>query len=399
MVQDGEQGECICRGTKGSGQPVELTRRLAHRLLHHRLVAMALSSWRMHAQEGAELRRRAALLVATLQQRLLRSAWNAWVERGRLKQAAAQLVQRALASRVARSLGACFTAWRSTASERARQTWLLQQALGRLVQHQLSAAFAQWRAAAGLRLRNRQLVDAAVSRLGGRRLADCFSGWRQWAGQKRRFAGIQHAAGNERRRRQLDACFGLWRATAHRQATALRCLAAIRLRHVRAAFSTWQAAVEDSRAEAALAALAPKQLQRAFLQWRAALLLAQQKRQRVEKAAAWAFGSSRQRAWKAWALYDARQRKKRAAQERFRAGMVRRCLAAWQERLVAKQRLLVKQEHLQAVAARRLVGAALTEWRWAAAVAAFLRRYYCARAWAAWSEKAAAAKVGLELCL
>ena len=77
--------------------------------------------------------------------------------------------------------------------------------------------------------------------------------------------------------------------------------------------------------------------------------------------------------------------------------MLRCCLAAWQERLACKQRLLVKQEHLQALAAQRLLAATLTEWRWAAAAAAFLRRYYCARAWAAWSEKVAASKVGVLL--
>lgn len=356
-------------------------------------MAAAFSRWRVQSQEAAELRRRATALVVTLQQRLLRAAWNAWVEHAHGKRAAAQLVQQALQGQAERSLAACFAAWRSVAAGSARRQQLLQQALGRLMQRQLSAAFAGWRQAASLRQHHRQLLEAAVSKLGGRRLADCFHVWRQWAERKQELSAAERAALEGRQRRQLDACFGLWRATAHRQATAKRCLAAIRLRQARAAFSTWQAAVEDSRAVAAAAALAPMQLHRAFQRWQAVLHLAQHKRQRVEKAAAWAFGSSRQRAWKAWALYVAHQRKKRTAQERFRAGMLRRCLAAWQERVASKQRLRVKQEHVQAVVSCRLLAATLVEWRWAAAAAAFLRRCYCSRAWAAWAEKAAAAKV------
>lgn len=359
-------------------------------------MAAAFSGWRAHATEGAELRRRAGLLVSSLQQRLLRAAWNAWAEHGRAKQAAALLLQRALQGRAERSLNACFEAWRSAAQDSARRNQVLRQALGRLIQRHRSTAFAGWRQAAAQRQHRRRLVEAAISKMRGQQLADCFQAWQRWAEHKRQLDNAEHAVQQARQRCQLDACFGLWRASAHRHAAAKRCLAAIRLRQVRAAFSTWQAVVEDCRAEAAAAALAPKQLRRAFQQWHGALHLAQQKRQRLEKAASWAFGSSRQRAWKAWTLYVAHQRKKQAAQQRFQAGMLRRCLEAWREGVQAKQRLAVKQQHLQDLAARRLLAAVLTEWRWAAAAAAFLRRCYCARAYAAWAEKTAAAKVGSE---
>lgn len=99
--------------------------------------------------------------------------------------------------------------------------------------------------------------------------------------------------------RRLSICTAAWRMVAHRQATATRCLAAIRLRLARAAFLTWQAATDDALAEAAAAALTPQVLRRRFAAWRTVLLLAQQKQQRLEKAAAWAFGSRRVKAWKA----------------------------------------------------------------------------------------------------
>lgn len=311
----------------------------------------------------------------------------------RRKRTAAQLVQRALGCQGERRLGSCWAAWRSEAAHIARSRQLLAQALGRLSQRHLALAFGEWREAAGLRRRRRVLVAGAVAKLGGERLRECFRVWRQWGCYKRQLASAEAAARTARRRRQVATCVAAWRAAAHRQSIARRCLAAICLRLARSAFTAWLAATEDARASAAAAALAPKLVRRCFAQWRAVLLLAGQKRQRVEQAAAWAFGSSRQRPWRAWRLFLSRKRQKHAAVQRFRAGVLRRSLLAWQERVLRKQRLVVKQQHLQQQAAARLLGGVLLKWRRAVKARSFLRRYFCSPAWATWAEHASAAKV------
>lgn len=155
------------------------------------------------------------------------------------------------------------------------------------------------------------------------------------------------------------------------------------------AFSTWQQAAEDSRAAAAAAALAAAALQRVFCRWHAATALAQQKQQRVAKAAAWAFGNNLQKAWRAWAAHHAVQRKKHAAQALFQGGMLRRCLVAWRELVVRRQRLAVKEEHLQAAGARRRLAAALLQWHHYARARRFVRRLYTARAFAQWAANTA----------
>lgn len=318
----------------------------------------------------------------------------AWAEHVQRKRAAAVLVQRALGGRAERSLGACFALWRSAASASRRRKQLLQQALGRLVQQRTSQAFARWRETAACKGRQRQVVASCVAKLTGRCTTSCFDGWRQWAAARRRRAGIATAAVADLHRRQLAACVGEWRAAAHRAAAAKRCLAAMRLRSMHTAWVTWVQAAEDARAKAANAALAPQALRRRFAAWRGAAQLVQQKRQRVEKAAAWAFGTSRQRAWRAWRLYLSHRRAKRAAQQHFASGVLRRCLGAWAERVARRQRLLVKQGHLEEQAARRRLAAVLLTWRRVVRARAFTRRYYCARALATWAEKAAEAKVG-----
>lgn len=359
-----------------------------------RSLAAAWRTWRTKTEEGADLRRRAALLVSSLQQRSARAAFNCWAFRVQKKRAAAELVQRALGGRAQRSLGACLAGWKAAAQEKRRHRQLVLQAVGRLTQRQLSTAFARWREVAGAKRHNRELLACAVQRLAGHRMGDVFIQWRQWAQQKHRLAEIEGKAVEARNRKQLARFVAAWQATAHKQAVARHCLAAIQLKQLRRSFSTWQAAAEDSKAAAAATQLAPLALQRWFARWRAAVVLMQQKRQRLEKAAAWAFGSSRQRAWAAWALQHQRQRRQRAAHQLFRAGMLRRCLAAWQEGVARKQRLLVKQQHLQHVAAGRRLATALHAWQRAARAHRFARRYYCARALEAWAENVAAIKVG-----
>ena len=207
-------------------------------------------------------------------------------------------MQQALGGRAERSLAACFAGWHAAASASARRKHVLAHAVGRLTQQQLSTALCKWREAAALRRRHRSLIAAAVTKLGGQRLWESFGWWRQWAGYSRQLAGIERCAVAGLHRRRLAGCMVVWQAEARRLATAKRCLAAMRLRVLRQCFNQWRDAAEDSCAEAASAALAPKLLRRAFLQWRTALRLAAQKRQRLEKAAALAFGSSRLRAWK-----------------------------------------------------------------------------------------------------
>lgn len=187
--------------------------------------------------------------------------------------------------------------------------------------------------------------------------------WQQWAAEKDRLSVTARKAVEGLHRRQLAACVAAWAAEARRQATAKRCLAALRLRLVRAAFSQWQAAAEDSRVQAAAAALQPQALRRCFARWHAAVLLAHQKQQRWERAAAFAFGSGQLKAWKAWASFVAQRRKKRAAEQRFTASMLRRCLEGWQERVARKQRLQVKEAHLRDRAALRLLATTLLKWR------------------------------------
>lgn len=83
----------------------------------------------------------------------------------------------------------------------------------------------------------------------------------------------------------------------------------------------------------------------------------------------------------------------RSASQHFAASMLHRIWGAWAELVARRQRLLVKEQHLQQLGARRLLATKLHNWQQAARSSAFVRRYYCARAWATWAENAADAKV------